>query len=146
MLRNGRWKIRCDCGWEHDISPHRGNTVLQGHEIADLLETAFVGHLSASERHLYILVDQRPDHVGNWIMPEGSPCLLISHFESDGIRIARFMPAEVECGEDGSVAKPKRGAEPGLLPVGEIRTADGKVFRANLAAMTNDPVADRSTG
>lgn len=145
MLRKQGWRIRCDCGWEAHISPHRGNTPLGGPEVAEALEKAFVGHLPASERRTYLLVDQRDGHQGNWLMPEGQPCQLVSHFEADGIRFARFMACDAFENEDGEWLLRPTG-DTGILPVGEVRTFDGRVFRADLSAMTNEPVADRSTG
>lgn len=125
---HGMWQIRCDCGWAGQVSAFEAHRVLSGPEIEQRLEKAFVDHLPADQRRLYIMVDQREESIGelpdgtlvscangNWLMPEGVQCLLSSWFEADGIRY-------------GSWLIPSTG-ENGQLPIAEIRTKDGRVFR-----------------
>lgn len=132
MAQQGVWHIRCDCGWAGQISAFAGARVLKAQEVEDQLEKLFVDHLPADKRRLYIMVDQRQDSIaevereagkvelvccanGNWLMPEGVQCVLTSHFEADGIRYGNYLVPDT--------------GETGRLPIGEIRTADGRVFR-----------------
>lgn len=118
----GGYVIGCTCGWRGRIEPSdkriRDRTAREA-----ALNALFVEHVPADRRRAYVLVDQRqlpdpsdPDGgrtlpVGNFIMPEGVPCQFSAHWEDDGVRYVQ-------------IEKPKRE----VLPVGEIRTADGQVF------------------
>lgn len=86
------------------------NGILTGAEAEAALEEAFRVHLPQDQRRLYILVDQRPGHVGNWIMPEGEPVQLSQWIEDNGTYRGLI-------GGDN------------WLPIGEIRTTEGRVFR-----------------
>jgi hypothetical protein len=116
----GGYVIKCTCGWSGRIEPDDErirNPVTR--EAA--LNALFVEHVPEDKRRTYVLVDQRqvpdpadPDSmlpVGNFIMPEGVPCQFSAHWEDDGVRYVQL---------EAPIA--------GTMPVGEVRTADGKVF------------------
>lgn len=84
----------------------------------------FVAHVPAESLRTYVLVDQTPVPdpsdpesgrtlpAGNFLMPEGVPCVFDKHWEDDGVRWVHLVePIE------------------GNMPVGEVRTSQGKVFR-----------------
>ena len=130
MARGGWWAIRCDCGWSDRVSAMAGPRVKPGHEVEAQLEAAFVDHLPPAERALYLLVDQRlvptgeGDEVlptGNFIMPEGRAVMLTSwRRDEDDVAWGSYFELE-----NGAV---------GELPVGEVRFADGRVFRLDTPA------------
>lgn len=124
----GRWQLKCDCGWCGEISAFDGPRQIPRGEADKQLEQMFLGHIPEARRQTYVLVDQRamaagdpvegePDSpVGNFIMPEGKPCRLVAWWESDGVYQGRVKGFDFE--------------DPELeLPIGEIRTANGQVFR-----------------
>jgi hypothetical protein len=128
----GRLSISCDCGfvgWADECVHGRWRT---GHEIEQELDRLFVEHLAPEERELYLLIDQRQvettDHQGeaqlvargNFIMPVGTPCLLTSWHEADGVRWGHYLVPET--------------GQAGELPVGEVRTIDGQVLRLDCPA------------
>jgi len=132
MLVRGRWEIRCDCGWSGTIDPFRSSVPKTKAEIEDELDQIFVAHLPPHEHRLYILVDQRQVAIeseareaektarGNFIMPIGTPCLLTKWRDREGVKWASYLVPET--------------GEAGDLPVGEIRTADNKVFKIDAPA------------
>jgi hypothetical protein len=103
-----------------------------GAEIEQDLERQFADHLPADERVLYLMIDQRQVPVeddegneveiarGNFLMPIGTPCLLTKWREAAGVRWGSYLVPET--------------GEAGELPVGEIRTQDGRVFRLDCPA------------
>lgn len=135
----GRWRIRCDCGWHGTAPMARNGKPLTGDQIQEALENAFQKHLPANHRSQYVLVDSRPAVSnaaaqlaamgataadaeelaaevgigGVFVMPEGTPVDDFTHYETDGVRRAKFRVGE------------RRGD----LPIGEIRHPDGRVFR-----------------
>lgn len=135
-LDKGDWLIRCDCGWEGRTGPLAGAKVKSGAEVEAELEAAFVGHLAANERELYVLIDNRMVEVpedpendasplvkvvrGTFVMPVGTPCKLTGASERDGVHWARFLLPDT--------------GRTGELPVGEIRTDRGKVWRLDAPA------------
>lgn len=128
----GRWRIACDCGWQGWVDQSIAGRVRSGPQVSDELDRAFIDHLPQLERELYLLVDQRQVEVeddegqvqlvarGNYIMPVGTPCLLTSWHETDGVRWGHYLVPET--------------GQAGELPVGEIRTADNRVFRLDCPA------------
>jgi hypothetical protein len=137
---DGPWSlIRCDCGWE-------GRTVGTGRtgpEIDASLEQVFRAHLPEAEARTYLLVDSRsppdnasledllaecgtveearaafaaqPQIVGTFVMPIGEPVVLLRERIDDDVHFGTYCAAD-----DPAEAE---------LPVGEVRTPDGKVFR-----------------
>lgn len=140
------WILDCDCGW-------RGRTPLAGQPRADadeILERLFIGHLRPDERRAYILCDvRRPDSwrslaeimeeaeaqdspislqeakrifhaqspiIGNFVMPEGTPVLLLHSRYEDEIHYGTYRVPDTD--------------EIDELPIGEVRTPEGRVFRA----------------
>lgn len=121
-----KWRIDCDCGWRGEIPRYAGSRDLPRDEAERELNKLFVAHVPAGQRQLYVLVDQRRSGLedendlelptGNMIMPEGKPCTLLGWIERAGVYRGRVK------GFDHN--------DPELeLPIGEIRTADGRVFR-----------------
>lgn len=114
----GTLRLGCDCGWHGAHVPRPGETAEQG---ADQLNAAYRRHLSANEARTYLLLDTRPAGedrdtiVGNFVMPIGDPILLEASREEDGVHYGSFRMGPAEPLEE--------------LPVGEVRTPDGKVFR-----------------
>lgn len=117
-LVNGKKRLKCTCGevFEVSFSDPRVSNIKEAEEAVDQM---FLKHLPSIQPD-YILVDQRQkanedssiyEPVGNFLMPEGVPCRITDHWEKDGIRYAK-------------IDQPREDT----LPVGEIRTADGKVF------------------
>jgi hypothetical protein len=128
------WRIDCDCGWRGEVLRWKSRGVDKTREEAEAeLNHKFVAHLPPAQRQTYVLVDQTlaPDPRdgiadprkaknflprGNWIMPEGKGCNILEWGEKGGVYSAKV-----------------RGYLPGdpvlELPVGEVRTADGKVYR-----------------
>ena len=107
-----------------------GPRVKPGREVEAQLEAEFVAHIDPAERSRYLLVDQRPvptgagDEVlptGNFIMPEGRAVMLTS-WRKDDDEVAWGSYLELENGQTGE------------LPVGEVRCADGRVFRLDTPA------------
>lgn len=101
------WPIRCDCGWAALIVVKDRSRA----EIEEAVEAKYREHLPPDERELYVLVDQRPGHEGNWLMPVGSPAIIRAWFESEGEYRAHLI------------------GTPRIFPIGEIRIADGRVFK-----------------
>lgn len=132
MPLRGRWQIECDCGWSGWANGMSGGKPRTSDQISDELDRLFVAHLPAGERELYLLIDQRqvtvedddgePQQVarGNFVMPIGTPCLLTRWHEKDGVRWGHYLVPET--------------GQAGELPVGEIRTADNRVFRLDAPA------------
>lgn len=136
----GVHRIRCDCGW----SGTEARPGLAPAQIEVSLQLQFRAHLPAHEARTYLLCDARrpadyrsleqvladlegtdpeqarrefeeqPGIVGNFVMPLGEPVLLLSTRERDGVFWGTY-----QLGDE----------EPAELPVGEVRTAEGKVFR-----------------
>jgi hypothetical protein len=134
------WILDCDCGWRGRIP------VAQRREDADsALEAQFVEHLKPEERQTYLLCDTRkpacwrslaeiiaddhlpldaaqqvfhaqPQIIGNFVMPEGLPVMLLASREEEGMHFGTFR-----IGTDGESRE---------LPIGEVRTPEGRVFRA----------------
>lgn len=136
-----RWRMGCSCGWKTEIPV----TGLNGKRLTvperdAKLNRLFVAHIPVKQRRTYVLCDQRPNPqpdvskmadwdpdsgeempmadfgTGNFIMPEGVPCRIVSHYEADGlwrakVREFRFDAPEID------------------MLVGEVRTRDGRVFR-----------------
>lgn len=131
QITGGNWSISCDCGWTGSTSCMRGRSVKKGAEVEQELEQLFRAHLPPGERIKYVLVDTRQVEVpenpddensklimvprGNFLMPLGTPCKLTRHFERDGVRYAVYLV--------------EKTGEVGELPVGEVRTADNRVFK-----------------
>ena len=121
-VSRGRARIGCNCGWLGELAPDDGRADRHG-DRAKALDDLFIAHLPSDAMRTYVLVDQRlvPDPsdpegerllpAGNFLMPEGRPCVYDRHFESDGIRYVRVIDPAI-----------------GDMPVGEIRLADGRVF------------------
>lgn len=138
------WLIRCDCGW-------KGQTPDMGRKSAEIdasLEQLYRGHLAADEARTYLLVDSRtpqsfqplevwladaadpenamteelarqafasqPTIEGVFVMPWGEPTVLVAERVEDGVHIGSYRM------ESGELAE---------LPIGEVRTPDGRVFR-----------------
>lgn len=125
----GHWLIRCDCGWSAQVPDRRWRPG----ERDKTLHGTFLAHIPEAEREVYILVDMRvvdeadpetgsPETVnGVFIMPAGIPCRQIQWIESDGNFYSKVQPF--------------RPLSPIVtLPVGEVRTRDGKVFRLEVTA------------
>lgn len=120
----GKWLMRCDCGWEGRIL-NIGQTSTKAYE---QLNKKFLEHIPTDELQTYVLVDTRvhteadpetgePERIyGNFIMPEGVACRLVRDWEDDGVRWAEVQEA--------AATKPVIA-----LPIGEVRTREGRVFR-----------------
>jgi hypothetical protein len=136
----GRWCLTCDCGWT--------GTAVEGKQLAsveDQLNSQFIAHLAPDERQTYLLVDSRRPRgfreveqimeqegveraeaerlfrtqqqiVGTFVMPEGLPAMLLDWSEDSDMRRGRVRL------DTGRVFH---------LPVGEVRTEDGRVFRCD---------------
>lgn len=121
-----KWRIECSCGWRGEISRIHAMRDLSRTEAEERLNRLFIDHVPPAERQTYVLVDQRPSRIegangvelptGNMIMPEGLPCTLLQWWE-DGDEY------------HGRVQGFRFGDPVLVLPIGEIRTADGRVFR-----------------
>ena len=111
-VRDGIWRIACDCGWRANLPPTHYRPEQGKAYIEAALERLFVDHLPADARHLYVRVDRRPGHEGAWVMPEGVPVSVGHHYESDGT----FRAAVI-------------GRVSGDFPVGEVITESGQIFR-----------------
>lgn len=124
------WRIDCDCGWSGKLCRFEGPRELGRAEAEKRLNQLFIDHVPADRRQLYILVDQRPSReieedaegnlfepaTGNFIMPEGKPCTLLGWWEENGLYRGKVRGFDLK--------------DPVLeLPIGEIRTAEGKVYR-----------------
>lgn len=118
------WLMRCDCGWSGSIV-----ALGQSARVAyDELNRQFLAHIPPAELRAYVLVDVRvereadpeagiPERLyGIFIMPEGVGCRVIRDWEDDGVRWAEV--------QEWDPLKP-----PVSLPIGEIRTREGKVWR-----------------
>jgi len=147
--RGDSWHIECDCGWQTSIPIHAGRRMLTAEQLRDRGESAFICHIPPRERKTYLLVDSRtppgfraadeimdesaddgqpitrdralaifheqPPIMGVFVMPWGKPVILVSTDERGGIRYGRFKQSP-------------NGPED-ELPIGEVRTHDGRVFR-----------------
>lgn len=122
-------RMECDCGWSAAL-PYPACTYEQ-------LETLFIGHVPGDQRRAYVLVDQRlSDQAkpgtetlnadgeiesaemlprGNWIMPAQIPCLVMGWRQTDEWYIVTVR----EFAHDAPLIE---------LPLGEVRTRDGKIF------------------
>lgn len=112
-VSQGNWRIGCTCGWNGKL-PAKDPT-----KPWEDLDALFVAHVPAESLRTYVLVDQRASQAdpekprGNFLMPEGVPCLFDRHWEDDGLRWVHLVePVE------------------GDFPVGEVRTENGRVFKA----------------
>jgi len=115
------WRMGCTCGWEEQI-PLELVPDLTSAQVKVKLDDWYVRHIPSEERQVYVLVDQRIREFGdededdrpegNWIMPEGIACKFDTHWESDGERFVHVIEPR-DC----------------ILPVGEVRTRDGRIFR-----------------
>lgn len=149
MPRGAFYHIECDCGWAGKVPVKDG----LGQALTDAAEELWVAHVPPRERRVYLLLDTRaPDEFrslpsirdalrdegprsgsvleheakrrferqlpirGNFVMPEGTPIHLHSTDERDGMYYGTFSLER-----DGPQQE---------LPVGEIRTPDGRVWRA----------------
>lgn len=150
--KHDRWHLRCDCGWEGHTAQHEyvGPEVRprSAAEVQEALEALFLAHLGHDEQRTYVLVDHRrpvgfktvadifaqavvdrevineaeglrrydaqPQMVGTFVMPSGEPAQLLRWFEDAGLR-----RGTVELADGRKLT----------LPIGEVRTQDGKVFR-----------------
>lgn len=111
MPRSMSWKRGCSCGWEGHVSLVARVSV-KSDEVQDELDAMYVAHIPETERRLYVKVDRRPGSEGQWIMPEGVPCGFEQWHEDAGVyRAALKWPVTT------------------TLPIGEIITEDGRVFR-----------------
>lgn len=139
MPDGGWWIIRCDCSWE-GRTPDMGRpaTVIDAS-----LEQIFRAHLPEGEAKTHLLVDARPNPdwqeldwwlgrsgldevaaraefanqpaiIGTFVMPFGEPVLLLSERVDDDVHFGTYRTS------DGDEAE---------LPVGEVRTPEGRVFR-----------------
>ena len=116
--RDGSWKIACRCGWAESELVRDHDSVTSIHAA---LEKRFRHHLPLAERQIALLVDRRPARfpneegeypaIGNFIMPEGVPTVLAGWYESEGIYYGRTPSGQ-------------------QFPIWEIRTEDGRVFKA----------------
>lgn len=154
MPTRGEWILRCDCGWEGRTPQladlrHRSRV-----ETDEALNEAFLAHLRPDERRTYLLVDSRrpedfmevdeiiaaaacargeqltraeaqrryaeqPPIVGVFVMPESIPAMLVDTRESDDPRYEHLGTYRI-------------GNEPPAeLPIGEVRTPEGRVFRVD---------------
>lgn len=114
----GKWRLECKCGWRGEIDAVKADGSAVEPKVRDPeLQRMFIEHLPPGARRLYVLVDRRPGHNGNWIMPEGVAVDLRS-WTQDG-KFYRGEVAEFGCDK-----------QPINLPIGEIRTEEGRVFRA----------------
>jgi hypothetical protein len=130
--------IACDCGWEG----HTAQMARKPLEIDEALEQLFRAHLPPDERQTYLLVDSRrptssspleqmgedsdrgaqspgglsaqPTIVGTFVMPEGARCC---------------SPTGSRTGCTTGRYRTRRGRETRELPIGEVRTPEGRVFR-----------------
>jgi hypothetical protein len=109
--RHGVWIMRCACGWTSpiDLRPFGRGTGLDRDALEKQMERNFIAHLPADGLQTGILVDARPMVIddgpmgadfdpdydklepiigirGIWIMPQGVPTKLVSHYESEGVR------------------------------------------------------------
>ena len=125
-LEGGNWHVDCDCGWSGSTRCDVAGRVKTGAEASADLEAVFVKHLPATDRRSYLLIDQRQVEVpnedevlmlprGNFLMPIGEPCTLLKWREEAGVRLGMWLIETT--------------GETGELPVGEIRTADNRVFK-----------------
>lgn len=124
------WRLGCSCGWQGKVERCQGPRQLGRDEAEAKLNKQFIDHIPADRRQLYVLVDQRPSHLsaedpegnpielptGNFIMPEGVPCSVLSWRDEGGTYFVEVRGFGLR----------DRKIE---LPVGEIRTAEGRVFR-----------------
>lgn len=126
----GYWHMRCDCGWADKIARVKPPSMrdMSQAEAYEELNKLFTAHLRSDEMQTYVLVDARvfspydpetgePEKIyGNFIMPEAVGVRLIRNWEDRGVRWAEVQewdPLKV----------------PVTLPIGEIRTREGRVFR-----------------
>lgn len=108
---SGKWHTACDCGWSASVPLLSTDGKTMNKPLIEAqLEKVFVEHLPADQRRLYLLIDQRPGHEAVWVMPLGEPAILESHGEEKGVRFGF-----INTGEE--------------FPIGEIRTAEGQIFR-----------------
>ena len=121
--RAGLWRIGCSCGWKHELGQ-----IVSRSAAERILDRAFVEHIPADRRRVYLLVDQRNSDptddsdssdrlaMGNFIMPEGKPCNMLRWWQKGGLYYGRAQGFGL--------------GDPVLeLPIGEIRLEDGRVFR-----------------
>lgn len=128
MPVRARWIMACDCGWSCRVRQFDGTRPRSRQEIEEELQAEFVNHIPPAERQTYLLLDTRPQPsadsiidedgqiaiVGNFVMPEGLPVELISTRRRSGVHFGRFR---IGSGDEQE------------LPIGEVRTPDGRVFR-----------------
>lgn len=129
----GLWLLECDCGWRgHTPTAKPSGQAVPYRDAEKELNALFLEHIPVDQRQTYLLIDQRPSQTlrnpgdedaepeylatGNYIMPEGKPCTLLGWWEDAGTYQGR---AKGFAFEDPVL----------LLPIGEIRTAGGRVFR-----------------
>lgn len=127
QIDDGRWWIECDCGWKGSTPCDTAGRVKVAAEIEPELEAQFTAHLPAAKRRSYLLIDQRSGECedehgklitlprGNFLMPGGEPVTLVKWRTEDGVRLGLWLIPET--------------GETGELPVGEVRTADNRVFK-----------------
>jgi hypothetical protein len=127
--------MACDCGWRGEIAELGGQH--EDEDVSFRINQLFLEHIPAAEHEAYLLVDQRQSDQpkpgtevinqdgeiedaemlprGNWIMPTGIPCTILRWYENgDEYRAV--------------VRKFETGASEIDILVGEVRTADGRVF------------------
>lgn len=106
-----RWRIACTCGWKHSVALADFPEATVG-AVQEALDEHFVAHVPDAERSQYLKVDATPGSEGAWIMPEGTPCRFGNWREEGDVYLADVVePVAI------------------TLPVGEVRTIDGRNFR-----------------
>lgn len=130
QIARGEWSVKCDCGWEGRTGCMEGARVKANAQVQQELETLYRAHLPAAEQRSYVLIDNRKQLIanpgddgdqlievvkGSFVMPIGDPVKLISHSQQGGVHFVVYLDPET--------------GETGELPVGEIRTAHGRVFK-----------------
>lgn len=104
---NGMLRGACKCGWARELRV-KGYPSLDAARMA--LEKAFVEHIPFADRSAGIYVNVFPCQEMVAVMPEGEPAQLEAHWEDGDVRYGRLI--------DGRI-----------LPIIEIRTQDGRVFK-----------------
>lgn len=101
-----RGRIECNCGWSADV-PISDIAAAQREARA-----LFVEHLPADQRRRGVKVDARPGFEAAWLLPEREPVGFEPAGPQNGIHYVRITGGE-------------------LLPVLEVVTVDGRVFKVD---------------
>lgn len=149
----------CDCGFEGKVPIHSGGRLLQGDNLTERAEAAWVAHVPPRERRVYLLLDTRPpehfqpldeikDHLRALAAVEGAALddqLLAvkaqvefqaqrpirgNYVMPEGLLIDTMLAIEERGGKDWGRFQVKENGPVEELPVGEIRLPDGRVFCA----------------